>query len=195
MFEGQSRARWVPLDARPSVSYEKHQAWIWQSASVNSRGPLATRSGRWACPHDGGTLHRGTHHSQRHALGLQLADPRIRTIRGHVSLIVLVERHPEELAVHVTLGLRVLVVGGIHIPDHLRASLLERAVHLFDGVTEVVPVSLRVPAPEHCHWLAAQAEATDLIQIVVHRGAGAVLVRPRVPRGRTDDDPVVLSTR
>jgi hypothetical protein len=33
----------------------------------------------------------------------------------------------------------VLVTGGVHVPDHLRAGLLERPVHFLDGIAEILP--------------------------------------------------------
>merc|ERR1719237_1531982 len=129
--------------------------------------------------------------SQRHALGLQLTDPGIHALLGHVVLIVLVQGEPKELAVDIALGLFMLVRGRVHVSHHLCARLLERPVHLLDGVAEIVAVPLRISAPKHGHRLPAHRKTTYLIQVIVHGGARAVLVSSRVPSGRTDDEAII----
>mmetsp|Transcript_56664 Transcript_56664/g.160862 ORF Transcript_56664/g.160862 Transcript_56664/m.160862 type:complete len:267 (-) Transcript_56664:89-889(-) len=129
--------------------------------------------------------------SERHAFGLQLIHPRAHTALSLVSFVVLVERKPQELAALHALGLFVGVAGGIDAAYHFCARCLESGVHLLNRIAEVVRVALRVPTPKNSHWLAGQVECLQLLQVVVPRGAGAVLICSRVPGRGADNEPVI----
>merc|ERR1711871_1463298 len=85
----------------------------------------------------------------RHALGLELLDPRGRARLRLVRLVVLVEHHANELAVAGRLGLDVVVVVSADHADDLGALLGEAVVELARGVAEVVGVARRVADAAH----------------------------------------------
>merc|ERR1711972_1013757 len=120
-------------------------------------------------------------HSQGHALFLQLRHPRADAIVGLVVLIVPIQRQAEELAALHALRLSVPVAASVHIAHHLGACGAEGLVQLLDAIAEVVPIALRITATEDGDGLAIQAQFLDLVDDVVPRSAGAVLVGASVP--------------
>merc|ERR1740121_568047 len=129
--------------------------------------------------------------SQGHALTLDLRNPRLDALLRHVVLVVLIQREPQELVALRALGCLVLVCAGIHVAHHLRTRGRKGLVQLLDAVAKVVAIALRVAAAEDGHGLASKVDALDVVQQVVPRCAGAVLVGVRVPRRAAHDQAVV----
>merc|ERR1719401_3318346 len=128
--------------------------------------------------------------SQRHALFLQLRHPRADASVGLVVLVVLIQRQAEELAALHALRLSVPVAASIHIAHHLGSCSAEGLVQLLDAIAEVVPIALGITATEDGYGLAIQAQFLDLVDEVVPRSAGAVLVGASVPSGATHNEPI-----
>jgi len=127
--------------------------------------------------------------SLKEALALELGDPGLGAVLGHVVLVVLVEHAAAELAVDDGLGLHVVVaVRGGEAHDVASGSL-ELVVELSRRVAVVVSVALLVADSKHCNILSGNVEAGELVvEPLIPGGSGALGVSTGVPGGGTDDD-------
>merc|ERR1712195_311449 len=126
---------------------------------------------------------------QGHALALDLGDPRLHAVLGHLRLVVLVARQANELGAVHGLGLHVVVAIGRPRANNVRARALEAGNQLVHGVAEVVAVAALVAQAEDGHLLALEVKAGEVaVDELVPRGARALGVRAGVPGGRANDD-------
>merc|ERR1719359_1111886 len=129
---------------------------------------------------------------QRHALLLDLRDPRLDTVLRHLGLVVLVAGKADELATRDGLGLGEVVAIGGGSADDAGSLLLEARCELVHGVVEVVTVTGLVADAEHSDLLALQVDAGEVIvKELVPRGARALRVGAGVSGRRADDQAIV----
>merc|ERR1719384_488854 len=129
---------------------------------------------------------------ERHALALDLRDPRLDALLRLVGLVVLVARKANELVAHDRLALHVVVAVRAPRADDVGAALLEAGLQLVHGVAEVVAVAALVAQAEDGHLLALEVKALEVaVDEVIPRRARALGVGAGVPRRGADDDAVV----
>merc|ERR1711920_323271 len=129
--------------------------------------------------------------SQWHTLALDLGHPCRCTLGRLVALVVLVERAAKKLAAGNALRLIKGVAAGIHTTHHLCTSSLETAVDFLNAVTEVLAVAGGVAASEDRDGLVGEVGGLDVVDEVIPRNAGPVLICAGVPRRRAHDQTII----
>merc|ERR1719483_615786 len=128
---------------------------------------------------------------QGHALALDLGDPRLHAVLGHLRLVVLVARQANELGAVHGLGLHVVVAIGRPRAHDVGTRALEARHQLVHGVAEVVTVATLVAQAKDSDLLALEVKAGEVaVDELVPRGARALGVGAGVPGGRADDDAI-----
>merc|ERR1719159_16694 len=129
----------------------------------------------------------------RDTLSLDLLNPLLRALFGHIRLIVLVECAPHKVITTDRLRLLVLVALRRPRPYDLRALLLEAGLELVHRVAVVVRIPRLIAHAEDRDLLPVQVKAGEVsVEELIPRRAAALRVRPGVPRRRSNDEAVTL---